>query len=96
MMHTAEVIQMVNLMIRLIVIGLGVAAVMKRPQARLWTVPPMTWAAHGLIYYSVLLSGIGLSSHAVYLWTAALGLHGGFLVVSLAWLFLWPAKGCRS
>ncbi len=95
-MSTVELIQAINLVLRLVVIGLCLAAWLRRPKVRLWVIPPVLWALHGAIYYAVLLSGMVISYVFLSMWTAALGLHIAILIVGGVWLFLWPAKGNRE
>ena len=92
-MDTLDVIRLINLVLRLAIIGLCAVTWLKRPHVRLWVIPPATWALHGAIYYAVLLSGWVINHTFLSLWSAALGLHMAILVIGMVWLFLWPARG---
>ncbi len=94
-MDTVDAIRLINLGMRLIIMVVCAVAWVKRPHVRLWVIPPATWALHGAIYYAVLVSGLVINHTFLSLWSAALGLHIGILILGGALLFLWPAKGCR-
>lgn len=95
-METIDGIRLVNLAIRLAVIGLCIAGWLRRPKSRLWVIPPVSWAVHGVVFYAVLLLGVALPPTFQSLWSSALGLHVGFLIVGAVWLVIWPARGWRT
>ncbi|MCA9868712.1 MAG: hypothetical protein KC410_19645 [Anaerolineales bacterium] len=94
-MGNVDAIRLINLGLRLVIVALCALAWVKRPHVRLWVIPPATWALHGAIYYAVLASGLVINYTILSLWSAALGLHIGILILGGVWLFLWPAKGWR-
>lgn len=92
-MDTVETIRLVNLAIRLVTLGLCIVSWSRRPRSRLWIIPPLSWAVHEALYYSALLTGLALSPTLQNIWSCALGLHEGFLMIGAVWLVIWPAKG---
>jgi len=66
-------------------------AAWKRPNMRLWTAPPASWALHGMAFFAFVLAE-KLSPLGMARWASALWLHACFLVLGGVWLFLWPAR----
>ncbi len=95
-METVDVIRIINLLLRLAVIALCLTTIRTRPGAWLKAVAPLSWALHGLVFYSILIAGISINPTLLGLWSSALGLHVGFLIFGAVWLFVWPAKGLKS
>lgn len=92
-MDSVDVIRLVNLAIRLVTIALCVMGWLRRPKSRLWIIPPLSWAVHGILFYCLLLAGVTLNPTFQSLWSSAMGLHVGFLIIGAVWLAIWPAKG---
>lgn len=94
-METIDSFWVINLLLRLAVLSLCLIAFRKRPRARLWAIPPLSWALHGLVFYIILSAGIPINPTLLRLWSAALSLHVDILIVGAVWLFVWPAKGLK-
>jgi hypothetical protein len=52
-------------------------------------------ALHAIVFYATVLGDVGFSPVAVNLWSNALRLHEGLLVLVGVWLFLYPARKRR-
>jgi len=71
---------------------LCVVGAWRRPEKRLWAIPPGSVALHAIMFYAAVLGEVGFSPAALNLWSNALRLHEGVLVLAGVWLYLWPAR----
>ncbi len=95
-METTQVtLRALNLTIAVLVSVLCAVGAWRRPERRLWAVPPATVALHAVVFYAAVLGGAGFSPVTLNLWSNALRLHEGLLVLVGVWLFLWPARKRR-
>lgn len=95
-METTQVtLRALNLTIAVLVSVLCAVGAWQRTEKRLWAVPPATVALHAIVFYVAVLVDVGFSPVAVNLWSNALRLHEGLLVLVGVWLFLWPARKWR-
>lgn len=96
-METVEIIRVVSLALRIAVVVLCAGAWRVRPKERLMVVAPLSYAVNGIVYYSLILSGVLTDPKTISIWSSSLGLHVGFLTLGAVWLFLWPAwRGRRK
>lgn len=93
MNEAQSVIRVVVLALYVVTLLLCGAAGVKQPERRLWAVVPMTLALHTILFYAVLISAAPVRPEVFNLWSGALRIHEGVLVLSGCWLFLWPARG---
>lgn len=92
---TQSTLRALNLTIEVLVFVLCAVGAWRRPERRLWAIPPATVALHAVVFYAVVLSDVGFSPVALNLWSNSLRLHEGLLVLVGVWLFLWPARKRR-
>jgi hypothetical protein len=65
-----------------------------RPHRRPHIIPPFTWALHGTIYYTLVLTGVLPAGHPLtVLLSAVLRLHAVLLVSGGLMLFIWRPNG---
>lgn len=67
----------------------------RRPERRLWAIPPLSLSLHITLFYAVVMSRLPFSLEALNLWSGALRIHEGILFAFGCWLYLWPARGRR-
>lgn len=80
--HAADVVQWVNLIVATIILGVALATGRRWPEARPFLLGPVTWAAHSVVFYGVVLF-VHLSGPVTSLWSALLRLHGYLIVLAL-------------
>lgn len=96
-MEAIETIRVVNLVLRIAIVVLCAGAWLARPRRCLWVVAPLSYAVNGIVYYSLILSGVLTNAVTISIWSSSLGLHVGFLILGGVWLFIWPAyRGFRK
>lgn len=88
--------------LRLIVLGIYVAvtalcvtAWLRERDRRAESLALLSLGLHAAVFYAALLSRIPFDPVKLNLWSVALRIHEGIMMLVGAWLFLWPARGRR-
>ncbi len=95
MAATQLTLRVLTLAIATLVFVLSIVGAWRRPEKRLWAIPPATAALHAVAFYAAVMGDGGFNPVAVNLWSNALRLHEGLLVLVGVWLFLYPARKRR-
>lgn len=92
MITTQFTLRALILAIAVLIFVLSVVGAWQQPEKRLRAIPPATAALHAIAFYAAVLGDVGFSPATLNLWSNALRLHEGVLVLVGVWLYLWPAR----
>ncbi len=95
MAATQLTLRVLALAIATLVFVLSIVGAWRRPEKRLWAIPSASVALHAIMFYAAVMGDVGFSPAALNLWSNALRLHEGVLVLVGVWLYLWPARRRR-